>query len=136
MRSKPHRRTRPPTLSFIASPEIVTAMAFAGRLSFNPLIDQLESESGARFKFDAPTAEELPDDGFAAGLAGYQAPSSDPDSIHVVIAPDSKRIQELSPFEKWDGRELTDRNSPPFRRPRPAVCWSQRTAPRRRSNNH
>ena len=96
------------TLSFIASPEIVTALSFAGRLSFNPLTDTLTTAQGERFKLQPPTAEELPKEGFAAGLAGYQAPPDDPARVDVAIDPSSERLQALEAFPAWDGRDLTD----------------------------
>ncbi|UCG34540.1 MAG: aconitate hydratase [Phycisphaerales bacterium] len=98
----------PETLSFIASPEIVTALAFAGRLSFNPLTDTLINDKGATVKLEPPTAEELPRAGFAPGLAGFIPPSDDPDRVNVAIAPDSQRLQELAPFPAWDGKDPTD----------------------------
>lgn len=96
------------TFSFIASPEIVTALSIAGRLSFNPLTDQLETPEGKRVKLDPPQADELPARGFEAGLAGYEAPAQDGSTVQVVIGPTSERLQKLEPFAAWDGQDLVD----------------------------
>ncbi len=96
------------TLSFIASPEIVTALAFAGTLDFDPVHGTLPAPDGRAFRFTAPEAEELPPDGFAAGGAGYEAPADDPDSVRIEIPPDSERLQLLGPFAAWDGRDFID----------------------------
>jgi aconitate hydratase len=98
----------PETLSFIASPEIVVALSFAGRLSFNPLTDTLTNEKGEQFKLEPPQADELPPRGFEVCSGGYQAPADDPHGVKITIAPDSKRIQELTPFPSWDGQDLTN----------------------------
>ncbi len=98
----------PDTFSFIASPEIVTALSIAGRLSFNPLTDHLETPDGKRVKLDPPQADELPARGFEAGLAGYEAPAQDGSTVQVVISPTSERLQKLEPFVAWDGRDLVD----------------------------
>ncbi len=96
------------TLSFIGSPEIVTALTFAGRLSFNPLTDSLRTPDGREFRFSPPAeAAELPQRGFAEGLAGYQKPADDSDKVQVIIDPNSERLQALEPFPAWEGRDLT-----------------------------
>jgi len=98
----------PATLSFIGSPEVVTALAFAGRLSFNPLVDSLLVADGSTVKLDAPSAAEnggLPKAGFAPGLAGFAAPAEDGSALDVVIDPKSKRLQRLEPFTAWDGKD-------------------------------
>jgi aconitate hydratase len=98
----------PDTLAFIGSPEIVTAIALSGRLSFNPLTDTLTNEKGEQVKLDPPTGDELPDGGFDAGERGYQAPAADGSAVEVVVRPDSKRLQLLTPFEAWDGEDFSD----------------------------
>ncbi len=98
----------PDTLAFIGSPEIVTAIALSGRLSFNPLTDTLTNEKGEQVKLDPPTGDELPDGGFDAGERGYQPPAADGSAVEVVVKPDSERLQLLTPFEPWDGKDFTD----------------------------
>jgi aconitate hydratase len=94
----------PDTLAFIGSPEIVASYALAGKLSFNPLTDSI-SVNGARFKLDAPGhAPDLPPDGFVRDTSGYIAPPEDGSAVEMEIAPDSKRLQKLAPFEAWDGK--------------------------------
>ena len=94
------------TLSFLASPEIVTAMAFAGRLDFDPLNGTLETGSGAPLRFSAPQGEELPARGFVEGDGGYVPPASAGANIEIELAPDSERIQLLAPFPRWDGKDF------------------------------
>jgi aconitate hydratase len=89
----------PQTRSFVASPEIVTAFAIAGDLTFNPLTDTLINEEGEAVKLDPPTGVELPVRGFAVEDAGFQAPASDGKAISVVVDPHSSRIQLLNPFK-------------------------------------
>ncbi len=96
------------THAFIGSPEIVTAMAFGGSLSFNPMTDALTLADGSSFTFAAPTGDELPERGFDPGQDTYEPPAKDPSSVEVVIAPDSKRLQRLAPFVPWDGRDRTN----------------------------
>jgi len=96
------------TLSFLTSPEIVTALAFAGTLEFDPVHGTLPGPDGTPFRFTAPEAEELPRDGFARGEEGYEAPADDPDSVQVIVRPDSERLQLLEPFSRWDGRDFID----------------------------
>jgi len=98
----------PNTLAFVASPEIVTAYALAGRLSFNPLTDTLTNEKGERVKLEPPTGVELPGRGFDPGDSGYIAPAQDGSKVEVAIDPKSDRLQLLSPFIKWDGNDLLD----------------------------
>lgn len=95
----------PETLAFIGSPEIVTALAFAGKLSFDPLTDAL-SVNGKTFRFAAPTGEELPPLGFERGQEGFIPPASDGSLAEVLIHPDSERLQKLTPFDPWDGRDF------------------------------
>jgi aconitate hydratase len=89
----------PNTHAFVASPEIVTALAFAGRIDFNPLTDTLTNELGEKVKFDEPKGEELPPKGFAVEDLGYQAPAEDGSSIEIKVAPGSERLQLLEPFK-------------------------------------
>ncbi len=98
----------PATLAFISSPEIVTAMALAGKLSFNPLTDFLETENGEKIKLSPPQAEELPLKGFAKGSSGYIDPPNDRSTVQVQINPQSDRLQLLEPFAAWDGKDLID----------------------------
>lgn len=97
----------PNTHAFVASPELVTALAIAGDLTFNPLTDKLINEDGQEVKLDPPTGEELPRNGFAVEDAGYQAPAKDGSSVNVAVAPDSGRLQLLSAFPAWDGSNIT-----------------------------
>jgi len=97
----------PNTHGFVASPEITTAFAIAGDLTFNPMTDYLTNEAGEKVKLDEPKGVELPAKGFAVGDNGYIAPAEDGSGIQVVVAPDSKRLQLLAPFELWDGKDLT-----------------------------
>ncbi len=96
----------PNTFAFVASPEIVTAMAIAGDLTFNPLTDYLTNEKGEKVKLDAPTGDELPPKGFAVEDAGYQAPAADGSNVSVVVSPTSSRLQLLDPFAAWEGVDL------------------------------
>ena len=97
----------PNTLAFVGSPELVTALAIAGDLSFNPLTDTLLNEDGIEVKLDEPTGDELPPRGFAAEDAGFQAPSEDGSSIKVAVSETSERLQLLAPFTPWDGKNIT-----------------------------
>ncbi|AWG23735.1 aconitate hydratase [Flavobacterium kingsejongi] len=97
----------PNTLAFVGSPELVTALAIAGDLSFNPLTDTLINEDGIEVKLDEPTGNELPPRGFAAEDAGFQAPSEDGTGVQVVVSPTSERLQLLEPFDPWDGKNIT-----------------------------
>lgn len=96
----------PNTLAFVGSPEIVTALAIAGDLTFNPLTDTLTNENGEQVMLDAPAGDELPTRGFAVEDAGFQAPAADGSGIEVIVAPDSKRLQLLDPFAAWEGTDL------------------------------
>lgn len=100
----------PATHSFIASPEIVIALSIAGRLDFNPLKDDLIDSKGNKFKLQPPKGDELPAKGFDAGENTYQAPPSDGSSLSVKVDPKSDRLQLLEPFDKWDGKDLTEMN--------------------------
>jgi aconitate hydratase len=94
----------PNTYAFVASPEIVTALAIAGDLTFNPLTDYLINEAGEKVKLDVPSGEELPANGFAVEDAGYQAPAENGASVVVKVDPESSRLQLLEPFKAWDGK--------------------------------
>ncbi|SJZ47753.1 aconitase [Sediminibacterium ginsengisoli] len=96
----------PNTFAFVGSPELVTAMAIAGDLNFNPLTDTLTNDKGEQVMLDAPSGDELPAKGFAVDDAGYQAPSADGSGITVVVDPASKRLQLLDPFAPWEGTDL------------------------------
>lgn len=96
----------PNTYAFVASPEIVTALAIAGDLGFNPLTDTLTNEKGEQVKLDAPSGDELPKNGFAVEDAGYQAPAADGSGVNVIVEPTSKRLQLLDPFAAWEGTDL------------------------------
>jgi len=96
----------PNTHSFVASPEIVTAMAIAGDLTFNPLTDSLKNELGESVRLEEPTGMELPSKGFSVEDAGYQAPAEDSSQVEVVVNPESDRLQLLAPFAPWEGTDL------------------------------
>ena len=96
----------PNTHAFVASPEVVTAMAIAGDLTFNPLTDKLINSEGKEVAFEEPTGIELPVDGFEVEDAGYQAPAEDGSSVEVIVRPDSDRLQLLTPFKAWEGDDL------------------------------
>ena len=96
----------PNTFAFVGSPEIVTAMAIAGSLDFNPLTDTLTNDKGEQVKLDPPNGDELPAKGFAVEDAGYQAPASDGSKVEVMVSPTSKRLQLLDPFAAWKGTDL------------------------------
>jgi len=97
----------PQTRAFVASPEIVTAMAIAGDLCFNPLTDTLVNEAGQAVKLDPPTGVELPPKGFDVEDAGYEAPATDGSGIDVKVDPKSDRLQLLTPFEPITTEQLT-----------------------------
>ncbi|MBW3466514.1 aconitate hydratase [Arthrospiribacter ruber] len=97
----------PNTHSFVASPEVVTAMAIAGDLTFNPMTDTLTNQDGDQVKLDEPAGLEMPSKGFAVEDAGYQAPAEDGSSVEVIVDPKSERLQLLEPFAPWEGSDLT-----------------------------
>jgi aconitate hydratase len=96
----------PNTYAFVASPELVTALAIAGNLGFNPMTDSLMNEKGEMVMLDAPSGDELPTRGFKAEDAGYQAPAQDGSSVEVKVATTSDRLQLLDPFAAWEGSDL------------------------------
>ncbi len=97
----------PNTFAFVASPEMVAAIAIAGDLGFNPLTDTLTNDKGEQIKLDPPTGDELPTKGFAVEDAGFQAPAADGSSVEVLVSPTSHRLQLLDPFKPWEGTDLT-----------------------------
>jgi len=97
----------PNTHAFVGSPELVTAIAISGDLTFNPLKDKLINEKGEEVMLDPPTGFELPSKGFAVEDAGYQAPAEDGSDVEVVVKPDSERLQLLTPFDPWDGENMS-----------------------------
>jgi aconitate hydratase len=96
----------PNTYAFVGSPELVTALAIAGDLNFNPITDYLTNEQGQQVKLDPPTGDELPKKGFDVKDPGYQAPAKDGSSVQVKVSPTSDRLQLLSPFKAWEGKDL------------------------------
>ena len=96
----------PNTHSFVASPEIVTAMAISGDLTFNPLTDTLVNAKGEHVKLDEPTGWEMPVNGYDVKDAGYQAPAEDGSKVTVIVDPKSARLQLLEPFKAWEGTDL------------------------------
>ena len=96
----------PNTHAFVASPEMVAAVAISGRLDFNPITDELVSESGEKVMLSVPKGMELPSDGFSVQDNGYQAPAANGSAIDVVVNPDSKRLQLLTPFAGWDEKNI------------------------------
>ncbi|MEE9437430.1 MAG: aconitate hydratase [Saprospiraceae bacterium] len=98
----------PNTHAFVASPEIVTAVALSGRLGFNPLTDTITNTNGEEVMLDPPTGEELPTKGFDVGDAGFNAPAEDGSGINIVVNPNSDRLQLLTPFVPITAEEMTD----------------------------
>ncbi|MBG9378319.1 aconitate hydratase [Panacibacter sp. DH6] len=96
----------PNTYAFVASPELVTALAIAGDLTFNPITDTLINEKGEAVKLDPPSGDELPTRGFAVDDPGFQAPAADGSGISVEVSPTSNRLQLLDPFPAWEGTDL------------------------------
>ncbi|KAF6775793.1 hypothetical protein AHF37_04363 [Paragonimus kellicotti] len=96
----------PATHAFVTSPDLVTALALAGDLSFNPLTDELTDANGKKFKLQPPTGDTLPQRGFDPGQDTYQPPLPDASGVNVRVDPNSQRLQLLAAFPKWDGRDL------------------------------
>src|SRR5688500_15236351 len=96
----------PNTYAFVGSPELVTALAIAGDLTFNPITDTLINESGQQVRLDPPTGDELPTKGFDVKDAGFVAPAKDGSKIEVKVNPASDRLQLLEPFKAWEGTDL------------------------------
>ncbi len=97
----------PNTHAFVASPEIVTALVIAGELTFNPVTDYLTNRSGEKVKLAEPSGFDLPADGFVSVENGFQTPSKDKSTVSVKIDPESERLQVLTPFPGWDGKDFT-----------------------------
>ena len=97
----------PNTLAFVGSPELITALAIAGDLSFNPLTDTLINENGEQVKLDEPSGDELPPKGFDVEDPGFQAPAADGSGIQVSVSDTSERLQLLAPFLPWDGKNIS-----------------------------
>ncbi len=98
----------PNTHAFVASPELVTALALSGKLGFNPLTDTITNKDGVEVKLDPPTGYELPPQGFDVKDAGYNAPAEDGSGIEVVVNPESNRLQLLTPFTPMSSDEVTN----------------------------
>jgi aconitate hydratase len=98
----------PNTHAFVASPEITTALAIAGSLTFNPITDYLSNDKGEKIKFKEPEGIEMPIKGFAVEDAGFQQPAEDGSKVEVKVSPDSDRLQLLDPFAAWEGTDLKD----------------------------
>ncbi|WP_310560158.1 aconitate hydratase [Flavobacterium sp.] len=96
----------PNTHAFVTSPEMVAALAIAGRLDFNPLTDSLINDNGEEVKLTAPYGDELPKKGFAVEDNGFQAPAADGSGVVVAVSETSDRLQLLAPFEAWDGKNI------------------------------
>ena len=96
----------PNTYAFVGSPELVTALAIAGDLTFNPITDTLVNESGQQVRLDPPTGDELPTKGFDVKDAGFVAPAKDGSRVQVKVSPTSDRLQLLEPFKAWEGTDL------------------------------
>ena len=96
----------PNTHAFVASPEMVAAIAISGRLDFNPITDTLTNKNGEQVKLDPPTGDELPSKGFDVKDNGYQEPAADGSGIEVVVKPGSDRLQLLDPFKPWNGDNI------------------------------
>lgn len=98
----------PATHSFVASPDMVTALAIAGTLNFNPLTDKLKDKDGNEFMLAPPSGDGLPSKGYDPGNNTYQAPPKDRSTVQVQVSPTSDRLQKLSPFQPWDGKDALD----------------------------
>lgn len=98
----------PETLAFVASPELTTALAIAGTITFNPVTDELVNEAGEKVKLDPPVGDELPLRGFDKGANVYIAPNANGNNIEVKVSPASDRLQLLEPFSPWEGKDLED----------------------------
>lgn len=98
----------PNTHAFVTSPEIVAALAIAGRLDFNPITDSLINDQGDEVRLMPPNGEELPLKGFEVKDSGFQEPAHDGAAIEVVVSPTSSRLQLLDPFEPWDGKNIVN----------------------------
>lgn len=97
----------PNTHAFVTSPEMVAALAIAGRLDFNPITDKILNDNGEEVMFKPPFGDELPTKGFEVEDPGFQAPAANGSSVQVIVSPDSSRLQLLEPFQPWDGQNIT-----------------------------
>jgi|TARA_B100001079_G_scaffold55975_2_gene46852 aconitate hydratase len=97
----------PNTHAFVGSPELVTALAISGDLTFNPINDSLINENGDEVKLDPPVGDDLPKNGFTVEDLGYQQPAENARGIEIHVNPDSERLELLSPFEPWNGDNIT-----------------------------
>jgi aconitate hydratase len=97
----------PNTYAFVASPEMVTALAISGDLTFNPITDTITNQNGEQVKLDEPKGDELPTKGFDVEDAGFIAPAADGSNVNVVVEPTSERLQLLDSFQPWDGKNIT-----------------------------
>ncbi len=95
----------PNTNAFVASPEMVAAVAISGRLDFNPVTDTLTNDKGEQVKLNEPSGYELPPKGFDVDDPGYQAPAEDGSNVEIKVDPKSERLQLLTPFPAWDGED-------------------------------
>ncbi|MGB5893207.1 MAG: aconitate hydratase [Ignavibacteriaceae bacterium] len=98
----------PETMAFVASPEITTALAIAGSLSFNPVTDELVNENGEKVKLEPPQGEELPPSGFDEDSRGFVSPAQDGSTVEIKVNPSSERLELLEPFKPWDGKDYED----------------------------
>jgi len=98
----------PATHAFVTSPELVTALALAGDLTFNPLTDKLKDADGKEFLLKPPTGDQLPSRGYDPGVDTYQPPAKEASKVKVAVDPKSNRLQLLAPFDKWDGKDYID----------------------------
>eukprot|EP01128_Nolandella_sp_AFSM9_P008764 TRINITY_DN5440_c0_g1_i1.p1 TRINITY_DN5440_c0_g1~~TRINITY_DN5440_c0_g1_i1.p1 ORF type:complete len:775 (+),score=178.75 TRINITY_DN5440_c0_g1_i1:39-2363(+) len=98
----------PNTHAFVASPELTTVLSYAGRLDFDPTTDELEGADGKMFKFKAPYGDELPQNGFDAGMETYVNPPANREGLDVIVDPKSERLQLLAPFSKWNGKDIVE----------------------------
>jgi aconitate hydratase len=97
------------TLNFIGSPEMIIALSLGGRLSFNPLVDELTAADGTKFKLEPPKpAPEVPEQGFMRPEGIFVAPPDNSDDVEVIIDPNTTRLQKLEPFTKWDGNDFQE----------------------------
>ena len=98
----------PQTYAFVASPEITTALAIAGSLTFNPMTDELINDKGEKVKLDPPSGDELPKLGFVSAPEGFLPPAEDGSTVEVKVSVTSDRLQLLAPFAKWDGADYNN----------------------------
>lgn len=98
----------PQTFAFVASPELTTALAIAGSITFDPATDELINEKGEKVKLDPPVGDELPKAGFLSAPEGFLPPAEDGSGVEVKVNPESNRLQLLAPFSPWDGKDFTD----------------------------